>query len=114
MVKKIHPKTFRAIKISKEALFEFIYENMINNQEEFMDVTDGTSIVSCFDINWETGDFIFLARNEQKKDENLQFPDEINTQLLMSKISDTVESMFNGGKRYVDLSLDEIVNIQNN
>jgi len=34
-VKHLKNNTCRVIKIDKEALFEFIYEKMIDNQEEF-------------------------------------------------------------------------------
>ena len=75
----------RIIKIGKEALFEFIYESIIDNQENFFDVSDGTKIVTSFDINWETGEFICVARNELEDEEHLQFP-KIDTQKLLSKL----------------------------
>ena len=55
----------RIIKIGKDALYEFIYENFIANHEEFMDM-DAVGNMNTFAINWETGEFIFCAH----KDEN--------------------------------------------
>lgn len=112
MAKRIPKDAFRIIKISKEALFEFICESMIDGQEDFMHVEDVGSIVSCFDINWENGDFIFLARNEREKGEDLQLPDEIDIELLMSKLPDTTTGMFNSKKKYVDMTIDDIIDLQ--
>ena len=55
----------RIIKINRDALYEFIYENFIANHEEFMDM-DAVGNMNTFAINWETGEFIFCAH----KDEN--------------------------------------------
>lgn len=55
----------RIIKIDKDALYEFIYENFIVNHEEFMDM-DAVGSMNTFAINCETGEFIFGAH----KDEN--------------------------------------------
>ena len=40
--KTIPDGKYRVIKIGKDALFEFIYESIIDNQECFFDVSDGT------------------------------------------------------------------------
>lgn len=103
--KTIPEGKYRIIKISKEALYEFIYESVIDHQERFFDVTDGTKIVTCFDINWDTGEFICVARNELDENEHLQF--DLDTQALMSKVQDTTGSMY-VKKRYIELSEDEI------
>ena len=55
----------RIIKIDKDALFEFIYENFIANHEELMDL-DAVGCMNTFAIDWEAGEFIFCAH----KDEN--------------------------------------------
>ncbi len=106
--KKVIPENkYRVIKIGKEALFEFIYEKMIDNQELYFDVTDGTSIVTTFDIDWETGEFIAVARSEYDEDkEHLQF-DGIDTRKLLKNMKDTTETMFYE-KRYAELDEQEI------
>ena len=48
----------RIIKIDKDALYEFIYENFIANHEELMDM-DAVGNMNTFAINWETGEVIF-------------------------------------------------------
>ncbi|MEI6578948.1 MAG: hypothetical protein WCN92_05725 [Eubacteriales bacterium] len=109
--RRIPDDMYRIIKISKEALFEFIYESMIDNQECFMNVDDGTSIISCFDINWETGEFIFIARKDKGNEEDLGFPD-INTQVLLSKLKDTTNTIYKDN-RFIELTAEEIKIIQN-
>lgn len=60
--KEIPDNTYRVIKISKDALYEFIYESFIDNQETFFDVTDGTKIMTSFNIDWDEGSFIMVAQ----------------------------------------------------
>ena len=60
--KKIPENTYRVIKISKEALFEFIYESFIDNQEKFFDVADGAKIVTSFGVDWEHDSFIMVPK----------------------------------------------------
>ena len=70
--KTIPKGNYRIIKIGKDAIYEILREYIIDNQENFFDVTDGTKIVTHFDINWDTGEFICIARNEYGEDEHLQ------------------------------------------
>lgn len=113
MGKKIPNDAFRIVKVGREALLEFICENMIAEQDRLLNLDRKAAVVSCFDINWEAGELIFVARNEREKKDDLQLPDEIDLQLLMAKMADTTKSLFSSRRQYVDLSLDEIVAIQN-
>lgn len=99
---------YRIIKIGKEALFEFIYESIMDKQESFFGVTDGTKIVTCFEMNWDTGELICVARNACCENERLQF--EIDAKKLMSKLQDTTQSMY-AENRYIEMSEDEIKNL---
>ena len=56
----------RIIKINKEALFEFIYENFINQEEKLLDLETNVGVNNHFDINWDTGEFIFIAHNGEE------------------------------------------------
>ncbi|MGN1194156.1 MAG: hypothetical protein ACI4SB_01590 [Acutalibacteraceae bacterium] len=109
--KTIPDGKYRVIKINRDALFEFIYESFADNLEEFLDVSDGTSVVTTFDIDRETGSFICVARNELGDDEHLQF-DNVDTQLLLSKMGDTTDTMFKDG-RFVELTEEELLRLQN-
>ena len=113
---KVIPKDkYRVIKISKDALFEFIYESIIDCQQDFFDVTANKKgevpIVTEFDINWATGEFIVIARNVLNENEHLAF-NGIDCQALLKNMKDTTNTMFEDN-RYVELTLDEIKNIQN-
>ena len=46
--------SIRVIKIGKEALFEFIYEKFIENQEQYFDV-DPLEVIDTFDLDFENG-----------------------------------------------------------
>ena len=58
--KELNDDEVRVIKISKEALFEFIYEKFIDDQDLYLDV-DPLDVTNAFDINFERGEFIFCA-----------------------------------------------------
>lgn len=107
---------YRIIKISEQAIFEFLYESFIDNQNDFFDVTNKNthgeaSIVTSFDIDWNTREFICIARNELGDDEHLQFPG-IDTKVLLSKLKDTTPSLYQDN-RFIELSEQQIADIQN-
>lgn len=113
--KRIPDKKYRIIKISEQAIFEFLYESFIDNQNRFFDVLDKntsgeSSIVTAFDIDWNTKEFICVARNELGNDEQLQFP-VIDTKVLLSKLKDTTPSLYQD-ERFIELSEQQIADIQ--
>ena len=55
----------RVIKIDKEALFEFIYENFITQEEDMLDISDSVDVSNNFAIDWERGEFIFAAYKDE-------------------------------------------------
>ena len=109
--KPIPDGKYRVIKISRDALFEFIYESFTERLEDFLDISDPTSVVTSFDMDWERGSFICVARNERGEDEHLQMEGVDMTQLL-SKMKDTTDTLFSDG-RFVELTEDELIEIQN-
>ena len=77
----------KVIKISKQALFEFIYENFIAGQEQFLDV-DPLEVSNSFDIHFERGKFIFCAyKSENEKGEFLKLPAGIDLQKVKMQAS---------------------------
>ncbi len=108
-MKRIPDDKYRVIKISKEALFEFICESMIDGQGDYFDVKankDGSlPIATHFDINWDTGEVIAIARNVHQQ------WDEVDPRLLLRNMKDTTSTMFEDN-RYVELTLEEIKEIQ--
>lgn len=100
--RKMGNDTVRVIKIGKEALFEFIYENFIDNQEDFLDV-DPLKVCNSFDIDWERGEFIFCASNNQTEDA-------IDLEMLMKNIPVTTTTMYADG-RYREYTKEELIKL---
>ena len=108
MSKKLDKNNVRVIKISKEALFEFIYEKFVEDQETFFDV-DMIDVSSTFDINFERGEFIFcVSKSEDEDGTILTLPDEIDLQCLMKNIPDTTESMY-VNDRYKEFTKEQLI-----
>ncbi len=103
--KTIPENKYRIIKIGKDAVYEVLREYIIDNQEAFFDITDGTKIITHFDLNWDTGEFICAARNTYGEDEHWQC--NVDTSELLLKLQDTTETLFTE-KRYIEMSEEEI------
>ncbi len=110
--KKLDENSVRVIKIGKEALFEFIYESFIADQESFFDV-DAVDVANYFDINFEQGEFIFcVAKSEDSNGEFLRLPKEIDLWNLMRNLPDTTESMFVPQKnKYKEFTKEELIEL---
>ena len=108
MKKKLNENSVRVIKISKEALFEFIYEKFIDDEEIFFDV-DVLDVISTFDINFERGELICcVSKAEDADGKILRLPEEIDLQQLMENIPDTTSTMF-GDSRYKEFTKEELI-----
>lgn len=105
MKKKMNEDSVRVIKISKNALFEFIYEKMLDDQELLLDVSS-SDIVSSFDMDWENGQLIFCACKEPSSD----FYKEIDLKKLMRKLPDTTDSIYEEN-RYREYTKDELMKL---
>ena len=103
--KTIADDKYRIIKIGKDAIFEFLYECFTDKLESFFDVSDSTSIITQFDIDWDKGEFICIARNENSENEHLQF--DVDSQELLSKLKVTTDTLFQNN-RYIELSKADI------
>ena len=103
--KTIPDDKYRVIKIGKEAVFEFLYESFKDKIETFFDVSDSTTVVTAFDIDWDKGEFICIARNEMSENEHLQM--DVDLQKLLSKLETTTDTLFKNN-RYVELSKSDI------
>ena len=78
--KELNDDEVRVIKISKEALFEFIYEKFIDDQDLYLDV-DPLDVTNAFDINFERGEFIFCAyKSEDPHGRIVVLPSDIDLQ----------------------------------
>lgn len=102
---------YRIIKISKEAVYEFVYEKLIENQEEYLGV-NALEVMNNFEIDFQNGSFIFIAhKSEDENDNIIPLPKEIDLTRLMDKMEDKTSTMF-GKHGYIELSLKEIIDIQ--
>ena len=92
--KNLRVDDVKVIKIGKEALFEFIYENFIDETDCYLDV-NSVDVTTSFDINWEKGEFIFCAYKSEDEDGNfLSLPENIDLQKVMKNMPDTTTTMF--------------------
>ena len=113
MKKKHTPLTndeVRIIKISEEALFEFIYEKFIDDQDRYLDV-DNLSVTDSFYMDWENRQFIFCAyKTENENGELLEFHESIDIEKLINKIPDTTESMYSNNryKKFTKKELEDL------
>lgn len=106
--KRLQENHYRVIKIDKDALCEFIYESIIDNEERFFDLREDADITSHHNINLETGEYICLIRNTN---DTLKLPDGINMDLLLANMKKTTDTLY-AEKRYVELTIDDIKEIQ--
>ena len=102
----------RVIKISKEALFEFIYENFNASQDDFLEV-EPKEVSNYFDIDFENGQFIYCAiKSEDEFGNFLTMPDGVNLQNLMRNLPDTTDSLFTPNqKRYKEFTKEELIDL---
>ena len=109
--KKLNKDEVRVIKISKDALFEFIYESFIEEQKKLMNVNP-MKVIDTFDIDWDGEQFIFCVhKSETSKGKPIQLSKDIDLKKLMNKLPDTTKSMFAGGKLYKSYTQDELIEL---
>ena len=94
--------TCRVVKIDKEALFEFIYENFIAQEENILDLESKVGISNNFAIDWKSGSFIFTAHDIEDGSLN------VDLDKLLQKMPATTDSALVPGVKYKDFSIDEI------
>lgn len=101
----------RVIKISKEALFEFIYEMFNTRIEHDFDVGP-TEVSAYIDINFENGQFIYcVIQSEDEQGNFLTMPKGVDLQSLMRNLPDTTDSMFTNRKLYREYTKQELIDL---
>ena len=101
-------KTLRVVKIDKEAILEFIYENFIANEEELLEVR-ASEVTNNFAIDWEKGEFIFTAHKQEEVDGSFQkLPKEIEIVKLLNNLPNTTESALSTSPIYKDYTFEEL------
>ena len=100
--------TVRVIKIGKEALYEFLYENIILQEESLLQVP-ATEVMNHIAMDWERGEFIFMAHQAEDADgELIPLPKEIQPEILLKALPATADSLLGRGKVYRDYSFEEL------
>lgn len=101
-------KTLRVVKIDKEAILEFIYENFIANEEELLEVR-ASEVTNNFAIDWEKGEFIFTAHKQEDVDGGIiELPKEIEIVKLLNNLPNTTESALSTSPIYKDYTFEEL------
>ena len=100
--------TLRVVKIDKEAILEFIYENFIANEEELLEVR-ASEVTNNFAIDWEKGEFIFTAHKQEDVDGGIiELPKEIEIVKLLNNLPNTTESALSTSPIYKDYTFEEL------
>lgn len=112
--KRLPEGTYRVIKIGKKALWEFIYESVIEHEVTFFDlpernglIPDEDSVTSHHDIDFETGEYICLINHSN----SFRLDERIDLKKLLKNMAPTTHTLFSQN-RYVDLTIDDIKKIQ--
>ena len=105
--------TLRVVKIDKEVILEFIYENFIANEEELLGVRS-SEVTNDFAIDWEKGEFIFTAHKQEEVDGSFQkLPKEIEIRKLLNNLRNTTDSALSTGRIYKDYTFEELEKLLN-
>ena len=100
--------TLRVVKIDKEAIFEFIYETFISQEQELLDLSLVDVINDCA-MDWEKREFIFAAHlQENSLGEFNPLPNDIDIQDLLEKLPVTTDSVLGQERIYRDFSFDQL------
>ncbi len=98
----------RIVKIEKDALFEFIYENFIAQHGKILDISS-VGCMNNFAIDWDNGAFIFTAHKDEDAAGNIiPFPKDIDINKVLAMLPATTDSILNPGKNYKDYTFDEL------
>lgn len=101
----------KVIKISKKALFEFIYESFIDKQEIYLNTND-EYIQTSFYMDYEENSFISIGyKLYDGKGNVIHLPKEIDIKKLIRNMEDTTATMYADG-RYKKMTFDELISIQ--
>lgn len=105
--------TLRVVKIDKEAILEFIYENFIANEEELLGVRS-YEVTNDFAVDWEKGEFIFTAHKQEGVDGSfIELPKEIEIRKLLNNLRNTTDSALSTGRIYKDYAFEELEKLLN-
>lgn len=111
MKKKIPKNSCRIIKISQDAVYEYLRRNMLDNMEKYFDMhrKDVTKVTMSHCFDKETGEYICIVRNDCDHMKGMK----IDAEIMGSKLKDTTDTLYWNNKRYVELTDEEVLAILN-
>lgn len=100
--------TVRIVKIEKEALMEFIYENFVAQQEAILGVSP-LRVMNNFAFDWDEGTFIFTAhQGENTNSDPIPFLEDVDLKEVLKHLPATTPSVLSPMKAYKDYTFDEL------
>lgn len=103
----------RIIKISEDALFEFLYEQFMEGLETYQEV-DPLLVSNTYMMDWEKRQFIFCTYRDEDSEGNLiRFPDQIDLKKIIPAIPDTTTTMYRSD-RYREYTKEELMALSAN
>ena len=103
----------RVVKIGREALLEFLFEELIARQERLMNV-DATDVQNAFYVDPESGECIFCTFPAEDAAGNFQkIPDGISLPALLRRLPDTADDVLLASEdaKYREYSAEELVRL---
>lgn len=108
---KLKKGEYRFIKISAEALYEYVCESIIRDQEEMLDV-DSLKVANAIAFDPKSGSFVFCAYRSEDKDGNrASFPKSVDINRLLKAMPDTTNTMLSDGI-YQDYTEEDLIRMQ--
>lgn len=96
----------RILKIGRDAIFEFLYETLISEQDNIFNV-DSLKVYSSFAMDWESGEFIFAVCNDKKDEKTKSFCESLDVEKLIKLIPDTTDTVLKD-KPYKSYNTEEL------
>lgn len=103
---KVKDDEVRILKIGRDAIFEFLYETLLGEEDRTFNV-DSLKVYNKFAMDWESGEFIFAVCNEPKDEKAKSFCENLDAEKLIKLIPDTTETVLKD-KPYKSYNTEEL------
>ncbi len=111
---KMKDDEVRILKIGRDAIFEFLYETLLGEEDRTFNV-DSLKVYNKIAMDWESGEFIFAVCNEPKGEKAKSFCESFDVEKLIKLIPDTTETVLKNTpyKSYSINELNELLKSEN-
>lgn len=103
---KVKDDEVRILKIGRDAIFEFLYETLLGEEDRTFNV-DSLKVYNKFAMDWESGEFIFAVCNEPKDEKAKSFCENLDAEKLIKLIPDTTDTVLKD-KPYKSYNTEEL------